>query len=86
MPSGPAEGRGQGPHRQVGTATGNSIERPPCPPHLHRMSLLAGIGFAAAALCFYRAWRLDFDQGWLIAGILFFICARLAFEAALRGV
>lgn len=49
------------------------------------MSLLAGIGFAAAALCFYRAWRLDFDQGWLIAGILFFICARLAFEAALRG-
>lgn len=50
------------------------------------MGLLAGIGFAAAALCFHRAWRLDFDQGWLIAGLLFFICARLAFEITLRGL
>jgi len=50
------------------------------------MKLLAGIGFAASALCFHRAWRLGLQRSWVIAGIVFFICARLAFEAALRGL
>ncbi|MFC0339267.1 hypothetical protein [Paracoccus niistensis] len=50
------------------------------------MHILAGLGFAAAILCFYRAWRLGFPQPWVIAGVVLFLCARLAFEIARRGI
>ena len=43
------------------------------------------LGFAAAILCFYGASRLDFPRRWVVAGIVLFLFARLAFEIALRG-
>lgn len=51
-----------------------------------RMTTWVWIGFAAAVLCFCRAWRLDHDRRWIVAGLVLFIAARLLFEIAARNI